>query len=326
MNRMPKTVLSLGMILAWGAITSAPAFAAGSGGLRAALELRSAIERKSGEVPTPPIAEHYELPVSRGFNQRMTELCWAYATLNQLETIELVRHPELPLELSRGYLQHTTWQDRLERRLADPRAALSERGTAINALKLIAERGVSQFADYADSTSEHGPDPQGILADVADLPTFAQKAAKIASDLDSVFGALPGATWVGGQSTTPLELGRRLTALPPGERWISYAVAGASHAPGWGADPDPDGRGDYQVLFVPIGRIRAKIHDSLKRGVPVTFSNLAHLVLIYGADYDAGGNEITFRIKDSYPDYFYEADPTQVYKEMLEVTTLGPET
>jgi hypothetical protein len=286
----------------------------------AARRLKASIEQR--EPPTQRAAEKYLLPVTRGFNQRLSQLCWAYSTLNALETLNLVRHPERPLELSRGYLQHTTWQDRLERRLTDPGAQLSDRGTAINAIRLIQEKGIAQFGDYTDTSSKYSPDTDAILEHVAPFPSLQEKLATIASDLAAFYGKLPTSTTIQPQGLrlSTLELGRELTGDQP---WISYAVANSTHPVGWGADPDPDARGDYLVKFTPMVEILAKMRESLKHGIPLMYSNLAHLVMIYGAEYDHQGNALTFYIKDSYPGYFYQATPESLYREMLEVTTIG---
>src|SRR5438132_960543 len=57
-------------------------------------------------------AETLKLPVSRGFDQGDTQLCWAYATLNALEADYRVTHPGADLELSRRTMQFLTMEDR----------------------------------------------------------------------------------------------------------------------------------------------------------------------------------------------------------------------
>src|SRR5262245_17061121 len=103
-----------------GLALSPAANASGGGGEEAARRLREAI----AEVPAAPVTldffqgpgESYKLPVSRGFAQLGTQLCWVYSTLNALESRYLYLHGGGNLELSRGAMQYLTMRDRIMRK------------------------------------------------------------------------------------------------------------------------------------------------------------------------------------------------------------------
>lgn len=258
------------------------------------------------------------LPVSRDFDQLDSDLCWAYAVLNALESFYMTRHPGEEIELSRGFLQHTDWLSGLEDRLSNPRSELNDRGTAMDAIGIIQGFGMSQFKDYSDLSSDYYPDIERILADVARLKTNPQKLRKISSDLDSSYGPLPKTTKLDGRTLSVLDFGRELLGEKP---WVSYALVDSKHPAGWGPDPDSDASGKYQVMYTTLDDIKARIRASLKSGVPVVYSDLSHIVMIYGAEFDSSGEATTYYIKDSInKPYRYQADPGDLYQTLGEIT------
>ena len=79
-------------------------------------------------------------------------------------------------------------------------------------------------------------------------------------------------------------------------------------------DEERERRGDPALNRTDI------IREALLDNRPVTYGGNGHSILIYGASYDATGTPLKYFIKDSYPDYFYEAAPRKLHAEMLEVT------
>jgi hypothetical protein len=287
----------------------------------AAREMREATEydRRKELLLREPVTK-YVLPTTKGFPQGGSQLCWAYATINALETLYLARHPGVTLELSRGFVQHSTWNDRLERRLTDSGAELSDRGTGMNAIRLIEERGIVQFDDYRDVAPPYVPDIAKILDDVESLPSPTAKIRQIGVDLDGVYGPQPKSTQFAGANLSVIEFGRSLVGATS---WTSYALSAQGQPEGWGLDPDPDARGDYQVFFASLGTLQRLIRKALQAGAPVVFSNINHLTMIYGAEYDSTGEPTLYYIKDSYasPDYFYQASAAALHAKMREITS-----
>src|SRR5688572_20293400 len=80
-----------------------------------AMRIRQLIQQD--DTLDPRTYESIVLPVSRGFHQLQTQLCWSYAALNTLETNYLVKHPEAQLELSRRAMQYFTYEDRYTRKI-----------------------------------------------------------------------------------------------------------------------------------------------------------------------------------------------------------------
>lgn len=263
----------------------------------------------------PPGAEVVTLPVSRGFHQRGTSLCWAYATLSGLETRLRVAAPASTVELSRRAMQYLTMRDRWRLKIQGQASYIGERGVAVDAMRMIAESGLIAFADHTDITDPYGS--FDIAGAVLAAPDIEAKYRALDGGLARVYGMLPERTHFEGAEVTPAGLAARVV----GElRWRSYAVA-KDGVEGFRKHPDPDARPGVQAWFEPQAKLVARIRAALTGGEPVELTIGGHCVLIRGAAYDAQGNPLRYDIKDSYPDFFYEADPARIMRNLVEVTT-----
>jgi hypothetical protein len=72
---------------------------------------------------------------------------------------------------------------------------------------------------------------------------------------------------------------------------------------------------------MPAAAVAARIHDALAAGFSVEITIGGHCTLIYGGDFAENGAARTYYIKDSYPGYFYTADPRAVLANLVEMTT-----
>lgn len=276
-----------------------------------------------------PVSKSIVLPVSRGFDQQETCLCWSYAFFNALETLYLVQHPNAHLEISRGAMQYFNLQDRIDLKIAgvedhlDPKVyktCWAEGGTPLSAAYILKSYGGVSYNEYHDIisppkysemyysifTSSHTPKQQHNVADSL-LPIY--------------FGAeVPETTTYNGEVMSRLEFAHRI--LPEGQ-WVTYAPSkdGSEYV---AKGLDPDARRNEQTHFVSRDHFIQKIHQSLAKGRPVLYSNSHHVVLIYGADYDKQGKPLSFYMKDSYEQlgYFYKAEHSKALDEIMEMTIL----
>lgn len=290
-----------------------------------ALRLRAAIE----VTPAPfefslfkaPL-ETIELPVSRGFNQLGTQLCWTYAFFNAIESRYMVNHPSDKLELSRGVMQLLTMQDRFLRKIRTGEDYLSERGDVVDAYNLVKKHGLFAFDDYKDIFNTAENYYPGVKLTVFSQSIQAEQEKALTAELAKIFPALPErSTFLRGK-VDPKEMAEGVLG---GEQWMEYAAIRGNHSAGWADHPDPDARAESQAYFISLDQTMAKIDESLKKGIPVTFANTGHVVLIYGAKFDVQGVATEYMIKDSYPGYFYVADAKKVRNQVMAIgTTLLP--
>jgi len=216
------------------------------------------------------VAEDLRLRTTKGFNQGSSVLCWAFATLNILETNFLERHPEVSpdqIELSRwalGYHGRNTY------------------GTMANALDTyIAKFGLVMDADYA---LDSGPPP--LLTKFLDT------------------------------TLTPIELSKRVLE---NLKYSSYGFIG--NRTGWHQHPDQDALPGTRAYYLKRSKMRELIITSLKKRLAIYIAREGHGTVIYGATFDSNGEPITYHIKDSGGDYFYEGDAELVHDEIWEVDT-----
>jgi hypothetical protein len=268
--------------------------------------------------PAKPLradAEALVLPVSRGFDQRATSLCWAYATLSGLETAARVRHPQSTLELSRRAMQAGTIEDRYLRKLARTGTYTGERGIALDAMMLIAKNGLVAFGDFTDIEDPYGSFNIGRAVDAA-----AGEQAKLEALRDGlarVYGVPPETTHLEGNSVSRSALA---SAVTTGQAWESYAIA-RSGAEGYRPHPDPDSRAGAVSWFMPASAIVERIRSALRAGYPLEITLGGHCLLLYGATYDERGVPTRYHIKDSYPGYFYKAEPARLMENLVEMST-----
>ncbi len=304
------------------------------GDFQEAMRVRSLLhaeELSLGAMPharlqDPPVAETVLLPVSRGFSQRSTGLCWAYATLSALETIHLVRHPDGPdVELSRRAMQYYTMEDRYRRSIKQVNTYIREGGIVLDALRLIQSNGIVSFDDYADVADAYGY--ANISGMIAGAPTFTDKIIALYEGLDIVYAAPPTQTHVPvlaaaepNAAYTPADVGELARFVLGRDVWQSYTPSSAKT--GFHAHPDPDARWENVSWHMPHSEFPGRIRQALMAGFPVVISIRNHALLVYGADYDADGSPITYYIKDSYPSYYYVTDADYLHANFWEMTTI----
>jgi hypothetical protein len=294
-------------------VLASSAGAAGSDYAEAMRVRRLVIEDPS--APAPAAAEEIALPVSRPFDQRGTELCWAYATLSGLETAHRVRNPQTAVELSRRAMQYRTIEDRFLRRIHGTGTYAGERGVAVDAMRMIADGGLVAFGDFTDIDDPYGSTNIGSCVSAA--VGVDAKIAALRAGLAEKYGVPPPETHLDGAPLTAASMAARLTE---GQVWESYAVA-HDGVEGYRPHPDPDARPGARAWFMPRAALVARIRAALKAGHPLELTIGGHCVLIYGAAYDPDGRPVRYLIKDSYPSYFYKADPARVMSQLVEVTT-----
>lgn len=272
-----------------------------------AVELRQRLELRS--TPKARLSERIRLPVSRGFDQRDSQLCWVHSFLNAQETMYLIRHPGAGIELSRSYFQHRNLADRMSRLIHQAEEFFSERGTPLDALALAREHGVVLFSDYTELV----PGVDGRYATVASAirraRSVTEKEEVLSEKLAEIFEPLPQ---VDRRALTDEVLGS--------QEWTAFAP-GAKE--GWGLHPDSDARPGQRAYYLPLAKLVNRLREALRRGIPVTYGGNGHSILIYGADYDDSGRAQKYYIKDSYPPFFYTADPRATHAALLEVSFPG---
>lgn len=302
------------LLFTMSALVSSTAFAAGSD-YAEAMRVRALLSLPTPAVVHSPETEELRLPVSRGFDQGGTELCWAYAMLNGLETTYRVRHEGADLELSRRAMQYYTMENRHLLRIRGEASYIGERGVAVDAMSMVSDQGLVAFADFADIDDAYGD--FDIRSAVDRAGTEAAKVAALHEGLAVVYGVPPAVTHLGDAELAPLEL---TAAIVAGTTWESYAIS-RDGTEGYRRHPDPDARPGVVSWFMPQARFEARIKAALAAGFPVEITVGGHCLLIYGARYDAAGSARSYFIKDSYPGYFYEADPRETMANLVEMTT-----
>jgi len=300
-----------------------------------ALEIRRLLSADMPDLQKEPLAntqsaaaaETIVLPVSRGFNQRGTSLCWAYATLNALETVYLVRNPEgLDVELSRRAMQYYTMEDRYRRSIKAVNTYLTEAGIALDALRLIQSNGIVAFDDYYDITGPYGQANIPTMIDSAG--SFTEKMMAMYEGLDLVYTAPPTLTHMPdnqaqgrfGPTLMEAEAGDLARLVLASDVWQSYAPSETKV--GFHEHPDPDARWENLSWYMPRSEFPGRIKQALEAGCPVMVTVRNHCVLLYGADYDSDGSPVTYYIKDSYPDYYYLSDADELHEIFWEMTTV----
>jgi hypothetical protein len=284
--------------------------------LRRAIEIQRPFEPAGGQFLNAP-AEKLVLPVSRGFSQGGTQLCWVYSFFNALESNYLVRNPNKTLELSRGAMQVMTLEDRFIRWINSGEDYLSERGDEIDAWAIVKEKGLLSFADYQDRIDYSNSAYSTIRNAVNRVTTTADKLSALKAGIVSNFPEIPKTTTFEGHAVELMVMARNIVGT---DEWISYAPTTGPEQ--WGPNPDPDARKGSLVYFMSKDKIINQIKVSLSLGHAVTYGTEGHATLIYGAEYDDQGNPTIYYIKDSYPNYFYKANAELLHDNLAEITTI----
>jgi len=338
---MTKTLLVAAILL----LVSIDTVQALDGSYQDALEVRRFLIATEGDPGQRPLASIQEssvaetilLPVSRGFNQRSTGLCWAYATLNALETIYLVRNPQgLDVELSRRAMQYYTMEDRYRRSIKGVDTYIREGGIVPDAIRLIQSNGIVSFDDYNDIADPYGQ--ANIREMINSAESFTGQMTAMYQGLDIVYTAPPTVTHIPGKSDVndpnlvyveagAGDLARLVLAF---DVWQSYTPSETKV--GFHDHPDPDARWESVSWHMPRSEFPGRIKQALQAGFPVVVSIQNHGLLIYGADYDSNGAPITYYLKDSFDiriadrhlslGYYYQSDANKLHASLWEMTTV----
>jgi hypothetical protein len=284
------------------------------------------------------------LPVSRGFNQNLTGLCWAYSALNALETIYMVRNPEgQKIELSRRAMQYYTMEDRYRRLIKNVNTHLNERGVALDAIRLIQSNGIVSFDDYFDIIDPYGQADIREMINSAD--NFTDKINAMYKGMDIFYKTPPTLSHIPSSPTldnpdpayVEAKAGDLARLVLAGDVWQSYAPSETKV--GFHDHPDSDSRWENKSWYMPRGEFPGRIKQALKAGFPVIVTIRGHTVMVYGADYNSNGSPVTYYIKDSYPshtpenlealggskyikDYYFLAEADNLHEILLEMTTI----
>jgi len=284
------------------------------------------------------------LPVSRGFNQKETGLCWAYAALNALETIYMVRNPEgLEVELSRRAMQYYTMEDRYRRFIKNVNTHLNERGVVLDAIRLIQSNGIVSFDDYFDIIDPYGQ--ANIHEMINSSDSFTDKINAMYKGMDIFYKTPPTLSHIPSSPTldnpdptyVEVKAGDLARLVLAGDVWQSYAPSETKV--GFHDHPDSDSRWENKSWYMPRGEFPGRIKQALEAGFPVIVTIRGHTVLVYGADYDGNGSPVTYYIKDSYPshtpenlealggfkyikDYCFLAEADKLHEIFWEMTTV----
>jgi hypothetical protein len=252
------------------------------------------------------------LPVSRGFKQKGSNLCWVFATLNALETNYLVRHPESHIELSRGSMQYLAMEDRFKNYILGYQDNMSEGGLEIEAINLIQKNGLVHFNDYHDYVSWQISE---IRAKIETTPQK-QKMEVMQTALSDYLGPLPAMTQIDGFPLDRFNLGTNILD----QEWVELYAS--EEMEGWFKEPDPDSRYNTDVYFTKKQNLIEAMKSSLLEGYAFTWGTSNHAMMIYGADFNEKGSAIAYYVKDTSEPYTYVADAETVHQIMLEVTVL----
>ena len=341
-NTIIKTILTSTVL----SLASINTIQAVHGSYEEAMEVRRLLNAKTPYLHDVPLAETQSLgagetivlPVSREFNQRDTGLCWAYATLNALETIYLARNPEgLEVELSRRAMQYYTMEDRYRRSIKKVNTYITEVGVALDAIRLIQSNGIVSFDDYNDIFDPYG---QADIRNMIDSgESFTDKIIAMYEGMDIVYTTPPTLTQIPSSPTldnpdptyVEAEAGDLARLVLAGDVWQSYTPSETKV--GFHDHPDPDSRWEIMSWHMPRSDFPGRIKQALEAGFPVIVSIRNHGVLVYGADYDSNGSPVKYYIKDSYDGlhfiggslywgYYYISDADDLHENFWEMTTV----
>ena len=300
------------------------------------LQKESIAKTQSGGVQ-----ESIVLPVSRGFNQKETGLCWVYSALNALETIYMVRNPEgQELELSRRAMQYYTMEDRYRRFIKNVNAHLNERGVVLDAIRLIQSNGIVSFDDYLDITDPYGR--ANIREMINSAGSITDKINAMYKGMDIIYKTPPILSHIPGSPTldkpnpryAEMKAGELAKLVLVGDVWQSYTPSETKV--GFHDHPDSDSRWENKSWYMPRGEFPGRIKQALKAGFPVIVTIRGHTVMVYGADYDGKGSPVQYYIKDSYTshtldslegfkyikEYYYIAEADELHEVFWEMTTV----
>jgi hypothetical protein len=287
----------------------------------------SVLLRQTLKIDSPSFvnpSQSIVLPLSPGLDQKESVLCWTYATLSLLESNLMLRFPQFEnVSFSRTFMQRNNAEDRAIKSYILKEEEFKEFGTMSIALKLIKKYGLIPQDGRPHPT--HDSYAKLISDELDKIPTKKEKFSKISDIVDAIFFKTPSLVVFNRDTYTPKALGAM--ALN-GQKWLSFAFEPEASGK-WGTHPDTDAYKDMKAWYVDPAKKENIIKESLKEGFGVAMFYAAHIVVIYGADYDEFNRPVKYYIKDSYPHnperknpYTYEADPAKVYEVIKGLDTI----
>ncbi len=263
----------------------------------------------------PEAAERYALPITSPLDQGDSDLCWVYATLSMLETNYLARHPGSRIDLSRAALQVGSIADRFTRRIRGELAKLEDGGLAVEALRLIQQRGLVARGDFHDIV-ESEPIFSSIDDKLSRAADSEEKLDVLDTEIKAALGEPPRVTHFDGETIRPDELARAVLGW---HQWVEFDRS-RDGAEGWGPSRDPDARAETLVMYANLDRLIDLIHRSLAQGRAVVAGTDDHSFLVYGADYDKDGKPLSYLIKDLLAPFLYRESAEELHGRLNDVT------
>ena len=289
---------------------------AAAGSYQQAMQLRQRLSLRIRPQVAGEKIETIRLPISPGLSQEDSNLCWVYATLSLLETNYLVSHPgQTGVQFSRAALQYSTMRDRFLRWIGGEQDSVKEGGIPVDALDLIRQNGLIQFADYHDIVSST-PIYQAIHKDLLEQSTPQQKLTTLDRDLQMDLSVPPMVTHLAARQLSPSALA---TEVLQAHQWVEFDVSKDGRH-GWGPSLDPEARLTSRVYYTSLTEIVSRIRDSLRAGQAVAYGANDHVMLIYGAQYNKKGKPLVYYIKDSFPPYTFTATAEALHEDLTDVT------
>jgi hypothetical protein len=244
----------------------------------------------------PFVNSNITLPVSPGYDQGSSSLCWVYAALNALESNYLYAHAGSTVAISRAAMQYVTMADRYIRKIQGTQDYIVERGTVVDAVDLLRKAGTYGLVDYHQDLT---PGLPGVMYPGTSPE---QMIKNLYESLNQVYGALPEKVHAIDSTlgmVTPQSLGQEFTGL---NQWIAYGSTekNGMSSEGWGPHWDSDARPGTKAYFVNSVKMNGIIKAALSAGHAVAVSWCGHSEEIYGADFDPQGEAIDYKVKGSY--------------------------
>lgn len=199
-------------------------------------------------------------------NQGHSSLCWAYAMLATIETEHIMQGDSV--NLSVDYVARMFLQEQSDNRfLTRQRSAITTRGMATTALRLIGTHGLTHY----DAYHAYPPTDYNVLCrqltQVSSIEKdFSRFSGRVVQLLDKAIGPLPNTVFMLGAQYTPLEFAHSVcreneyqaltsfTHHPFGQRFVLES---------------PDNHYRDAFMNVPIDSLMQTIESTLRSGHPV---------------------------------------------------------
>lgn len=251
-------------------------------------------------------SEKIILPVSRPFHQGNTALCWAFATLNTIETNYLFKTQGTgkKLELNRAAMQYYNWEDRYLRKIAQGEDYLYEGGTTVDGIKILREKGMIALGDYSSSPKNTPVRNPFVIAS----GTIEAQIQSLYQQLNKTYGEPPSVSHFEGEIYSTTEIADLVLEK---QNWVAYAPS-LNGKLGYQDHFDKDARKETLSYYLPKEQFLSNIRVALKRGTALAISICGHDIMLYGAEFNAQGKAVLYYVKDNYSNPFYTINPSNM--------------